>query len=218
MKKHIICLGDSNTHGYCPDPDDCHNPYQRFDESARWPMLLQSALGWGYQVIEEGRNGRTTVFPDPLTPGLTALEYLHPCLKSHEPVDLLIIMLGTNDTKERFGANAFVIGKGMERLIREAKQVDCWGDKAPNILLMAPPAIGADIVTCPTLNGMGFDCVAKSQQLPAYYQELATLLGCHFLDVGLLGCQFNTIDYMHLTAHAHQLLADKLIRLVPSLI
>ncbi|WP_409967935.1 GDSL-type esterase/lipase family protein [Bengtsoniella intestinalis] len=218
MKKHIICLGDSNTHGYCPDPDDCGNPHLRFDESTRWPMGLQAGLGTDYLVVEEGRSGRTTVFPDPLTQGLAAIDYLHPCLKSHEPVDLLIVMLGTNDTKERFGANAFTIGKGMERLLREAQHTDCWGGKAPNILLIAPPAIREEILTCPTIGSMGQRCVEKSLQVPAVFQEVATLLGCHFLDAGALGCQFNAVDFMHLTAEAHGILADKLIGLVPSLV
>lgn len=217
MKKHIVCLGDSNTHGYCPLPDGVS--FIRFDEAIRWPMQLQAGLGYeDYLVVEEGRSGRTTVFPDPLTPGLAAIDYLHPCLKSHEPVDLLIIMLGTNDAKERFGANAFTIAKGMERLVREAQVVDCWGEKAPNILLLAPPAIREEILPQAGTRGMGIGCVEKSRQYPAALQGVATLLGCHFLDVGALGCQFNHIDFMHLTVEAHGLLADKLIELVPSLV
>ena len=104
MKKHILCLGDSNTHGYCADPGDCDDStLSRFNEEERWTCLLQRALGDAYLVIEEGLSGRTTVFEDPLNEGMPALPYLAPCLKSHEPVSLLIIMLGTNDTKEYLG-------------------------------------------------------------------------------------------------------------------
>ena len=65
MKKHIVCFGDSNTHGYCADPADCGGGI-RFDESQRWPRLLQSLLGEDYLVVEEGLSGRTTCFDDPL--------------------------------------------------------------------------------------------------------------------------------------------------------
>ena len=150
MKKHILCLGDSNTHGYCADPADCADGGIRFNEDERWTCLLQKALGPDYLVVEEGLSGRTTVFDDPLYEGLAAIDYIYPCLKSHEPVSLLIIMLGTNDTKERIGVNPFAIGLGMRRLVQKAKTVDCWGpDGQPNILIIAPPIIQDGLLTSP---------------------------------------------------------------------
>ena len=141
MKKHILCLGDSNTHGYCADPNDCADHGIRFNEDERWTCRLQKALGEEYLVTEEGLSGRTTVFVDPLHESMDALSVAYALLKSHEVIDLLIIMLGTNDVKERFGANAACIGAGMERLLLKVKSVDCWGGKAPNILVVAPPCI-----------------------------------------------------------------------------
>ena len=76
MKKHIVCLGDSNTHGYCADPTDCTEGGVRFNESERWTSLLQTALGPDYLVAEEGLNGRTTVFPDPVEEGKAAIDYI----------------------------------------------------------------------------------------------------------------------------------------------
>ena len=99
MKKHIVCLGDSNTHGYCADPADCADGGIRFNENERWTRRLQTLLGDEYLVTEEGLSGRTTCFDDPIHEGLSALSYITPCLKSHEFVDLLVIMLGTNDVK-----------------------------------------------------------------------------------------------------------------------
>ena len=93
MKRHVICLGDSNTHGYCGAQEGETLCGGRFSEAERWPCLLQRALGEEYLVIEEGLCGRTTVFPDPLEPGLDAISYLRPCLLSHAPVSLLILML-----------------------------------------------------------------------------------------------------------------------------
>ena len=141
MKKHILCFGDSNTHGYWAETDG------RFDEEHRWTQLLQKKLGEGYLVIEEGLSGRTTCFRDPTHEGMSGLDYIYPCLKSHELIDLLIIMLGTNDTKERFGASAQCIAIGMGRLIKKAISVEeCWRGRRPNILLVTPQNIGMRIL------------------------------------------------------------------------
>lgn len=223
MKKHIICLGDSNTHGYCADPGDCaDSALARFNEDERWTRLLQKKLGDEYLVIEEGLSGRTTVFQDPLYEGLDALHYLYPCLKSHEPVSLLIIMLGTNDTKERFGVNPFAIGLGMRRLVQKAKTVDCWGPEGkPNILVMAPPIIAEGILTSPVADEMGTmgpTCVEKSRKVPGEFRRVAAENGVHFLDTNEVGCEFNQIDFMHLTKAGHARLAEALAELVPELV
>ena len=218
MKKHILCFGDSNTHGYCADPADCADGGIRFNESERWPRRLQTLLGDGYLVIEEGLSGRTTCFDDPIHEGLSGLSYIYPCLKSHETVDLLIIMLGTNDTKDRFYASAACIGIGMARLVKKAMNTECWGGKKPSILVIAPPPIGEGMLTAPCAATMGSLCVEKSRELAKYYKEQCDLMGCHFLDAGALGCGFNTVDFMHLTNKGHEALAKKLAELVPELV
>lgn len=158
-------------------------------------------------------------FSSMLSQFLKKLVALHPCLKSHEPVALLILMLGTNDTKERFSANAFAIAKGMERLVRLAQASDCWGpDGAPNILLIAPPAIGQGVYASPVAQEMGAGCVEKSLRLPGQYRALAKETGCHFLDAGQTGAVMNTTDFMHLTSQGHRNLAGALARLIPSLL
>lgn len=220
MKKHILCLGDSNTHGYCADPADCADgALARFNEEERWTRLLQKALGEDYLVVEEGLSGRTTVFEDPLYEGLDALHYLYPCLKSHEPISLLVIMLGTNDTKERIGANAYAIGLGMRRLVQKAQTVDCWGPGGkPNILVVAPPAIGEGVKTSAVADEMGVGAVEKSRQVPAEYARVAAECGVHFLDANQVGCQFNQVDFMHLTREGHAALAAALAELIPTLL
>lgn len=223
MKKHIVCLGDSNTHGYCADPADCADPaLARFNEEERWTKLLQKALGEEYLVVEEGLSGRTTVFQDPLYEGLDALSYLWPCLKSHEPVRLLVIMLGTNDTKERFGVNPFAISLGMRRLVQKAQATDCWGPGGkPNILIIAPPAIGEGVLTSPVADEMGTmgpSCVEKSRRLPYYYKLIAEQTGVHFLDANEVGAEFNQVDFMHLTKKGHAALAAALAEKIPQLL
>ena len=218
MKKHIVCLGDSNTHGYCADPADCADGGIRFNESERWTRRLQAMLGEEYLVVEEGLSGRTTCFDDPIHEGLSALPYITPCLKSHEFVDLLVIMLGTNDVKERFAASAACVAIGMGRLVKKAIATECWGDKKPNILVIAPPHIGDGMFASPVGATMGANCAEKSRELAHYYKEQCDLIGCHFLDAQALGCEFNQVDFMHLTNKGHAPLAKALAELIPSLV
>lgn len=212
MKKTIICFGDSNTHGYCSETGG------RFDDTERYPCLLQKYLGEDYLVREEGLSGRTTVYEDPLFEGLSGLSAIFGVLMTHEPVDLLIIMLGTNDTKERFASNAENIAKGLERLTRKAQATtDAWRDGKPNILLIAPAPIEKGYETTFVANEMGRGCAEKSRELAKYYERTAELTDCHFLDAGTIqGISMHPNDYMHLTAESHDLLAKKLAELIPS--
>ena len=217
MKKHIVCFGDSNTHGYCAEPADCADGGDRFNEDERWTCLLQKALGEDYLVLEEGLSGRTTVFPDPLHESMAGLDVIYSTLMSHEPVDLLIIMLGTNDTKERLGANAACIGIGMERLVMKAKTVPAWRNGVPHILLIAPPHIGEGLYRVPEGAAMGAGCPEKSRGLARQFAEVALRQGCAFLDAEGLA-EFNTRDCMHLTRKDHSQLAGPLSKMVPELI
>ena len=213
MKKHIVCLGDSNTHGYCADPNDCADHGNRFNENERWTCLLQKALGQEFHVLEEGLSGRTTVFPDPLHEGMPALDVAYPILMSHEAVDLLIIMLGTNDTKDRLDMNAACIALGMERLLIKCKQVPCWGDHEPNILVVCPPHIGEELNDpC-----MGTTCAEKSRELSRYLEPVAKRNGCAYLDAQGVA-EFNKLDFMHLSRKGHAQLAEKLAGLVKELV
>ena len=217
MRKHIVCFGDSNTHGYCADPLDCADGGDRFNEDERWTCLLQKKLGEGCLVIEEGLSGRTTVFPDPLHESMPGLDVIYSCMMSHEPVDLLVIMLGTNDTKERFGANAACIAIGMERLVMKAKSIPAWRDGKPNILIICPPHIGEGLYLVPAGDAMGRGCPEKSRELARYLVPVAEQQGCAFLDAEGLA-EYNKIDCMHLSRKGHAQIADVLAVLIPTLL
>ena len=216
MKKHIVCFGDSNTHGYCADPADTVTGGNRFDETERWTCLLQQKLGEGYLVLEEGLSGRTTVFPDALHESMDGLGVIYSTLMSHEPVDLLVIMLGTNDTKERLGVNAACIAIGMERLVLKAKSTQCWAGE-PNILIVCPPHIRKELYDNPCGVPMGNGCIEKSQELAKYLEPSARNVGAAFLDAQGVA-EFNTVDGMHLTAKGHRQLAERLAEVIPGLV
>ncbi len=210
--KTIVCFGDSNTHGYNS------SNLGRFTEKERWPCLLADLLGSGYLVREEGLSGRTTSFEDPLFEGLSGYSYIHACMLTHEPLDLLIIMLGTNDVKERFSATPENITKGLERLVTKAiRTSEAWRDK-PNVLIIAPPPVEEGYYETEIGPEMGKGCIEKSKALAPLYRAAAQRLGCHFLDAATVpGVGMYPYDHMHLSLDGHRCLAEKLAGLIPQI-
>lgn len=190
MEKRIVCFGDSNTWGADVENDG------RFPTELRWPCQLQKLLPT-YFIIEEGLCGRTTVFEDPINSHRKGLDYLVPCLETHSPLFGLILMLGTNDCKERFSATGKNIAQGMARLVRVAKEQTVWIDK-PNILVIAPPPMPKEVESGFYAQEMG-KCSEKSYTLGEHYASISKEQGVVFLDLNGIG-KFNTKDYMHFTA------------------
>ena len=160
-KMKVICFGDSNTYGY--DPRGYFGG--RYGADCRWVDILAAETGWTISNMEQ--NGREIPVAAPAFP---------------DDTDLLIVMLGTNDTKERLGANACAIGKGLRRLVRKAQSIDCWAGGQPNLLIVAPPAIGKGVERSPVAQEMGLGCVEKSLRLPGQFRAVAAETRCHFLD------------------------------------
>lgn len=190
--KTVLCYGDSNTWGYNAETQARHAYAQR------WTTRLAQSLGPDYLVIAEGLNGRTTVMPDPFEgehkSGKTMLTGI---LESHHPVDLVVLMLGTNDLKHRWGLSPWDIGRGIETLVKMI-QASGFGPRggAPDILLVSPA------VTC--VAGTQFEEMfagadAKSQQLAPFYRAVAELYGCAFLDAAR-HIVSDPIDGIHLAA------------------
>ena len=204
MKKHILCIGDSNTHGLCTDLSESADHGSRYNEEERWTCLLQKALGEEYLVIEEGQSGRTCVYEDPAMDSVNLLPVLHALLNSHEPLDLLILMLGTNDSKVKFNTDAKKITKGMQILVEEAKSVPCWGADGPKILIVAPVPIEEGV----TYPEFAPDCVETTKALAREYAFLAVAEQVDFLDAG--GCELTKADHVHLTAKGHRQLAERM--------
>jgi lysophospholipase L1-like esterase len=191
--KRILCFGDSNTWGYDPAAKD------RFDKDVRWTGVFSSSLGSGYEVIEEGLNGRTTVWEDPIEGYKNGYSYLIPCLETHRPLDLVIIMLGTNDLKKRFNVSAFDIAQSVGVLVNVVLHSAAGRNgSAPQVLLIAPPSVA-------TLTGfaeMFEGAEPKSLKLGAYYHQVALELGCAFLYAGEI-IRSSEVDGIHFDAEEH---------------
>ena len=212
MKRRILCFGDSNTYGSRPSGG-------RFDEETRWTGRLLKLLGDDYTVIEEGFGGRTTVFDDPVEGGYkSGADYLPPCLMSHNPLDLVILMLGANDAKMRFGMTARTIAEGNMRLIRLIRLYGMdAGGMPPKILLTAPPPIAPWVMDTPYAQVFGPDAARVTSQLPGEYARYARLMRCDFMDAGQFAA-CSREDAIHLTAEGHAALAqafyDKIIAML----
>ena len=207
-ERRILVFGDSNTYGYDPERDG------RYGETERYPCRIQALLGPGWTVIEEGLPGRTAVFDDPVTEGLCGLSYLTPCMMSHAPLDTLVVMLGTNDTKERFGCNAYLIAQGIGRLLKKAADTDAWRDK-PDILAVCPAPIVPAYESLVFRNALGGGCAEKAAALAQELEPVVLQLGARFLDAGRVpGVEVHPLDGIHLTRSAHAALAQALVEVL----
>jgi lysophospholipase L1-like esterase len=206
----VVLYGDSNTYGWIPQPNP---PSTRYDENERWTGILKRQLGSDFEFIEEGLDGRTTDVPDPTSPisgaQLDGAAYLPACLSSHLPVDVVVIMLGTNDLKAMYNRTPFRIALGAGHLIDLASTLNGGVGttyKNPKVLLICPPPLDEKIKSGPIFGPMFKGGVEKSQQLAPLYKAIATAGGAEFLDAGSV---INTdgIDGLHFSAETEKKLA-----------
>lgn len=200
--RSVLCFGDSNTYGQttADTPDDRYGPHER------WPGILRKRLGQGWLVIEEGLSGRTTVSDDPIEGAeKNGRTYLRPCIMSHKPLDLVIIMLGTNDLKVRFNKTPSEIAMGIGALVLDIKAMPAGrSGRVPEIMIVSPPPILADL--------KGWDSVfeggrEKSLCLAREYERIADAREVHFFDAGSV-VQSSEVDGFHLDLAGHARLAE----------
>ncbi len=195
-EKTILCFGDSNTWGASPSGDG------RYDRQTRWPGVLQQELGDDYYVIEEGLPGRNTVWDDPVEGGKNGLKQLVPLIHSHMPLDLLIIMLGTNDFKNRFSVSPMDISWSIGRLVKAARDSSnpFFGD-APEVLVICPPPL-ADLSNS-SLKDIFIGAEEKSKQLPAVLKTFCAENSIRLFNAGDV-VQSSPIDGIHWDAGEHR--------------
>jgi len=206
-KFRILCYGDSNTWGYISDSD-----HQRHSKTERWTGVLQNMLGDNFEIIEEGLNGRTLISIDKRSgrEGRNGAEYLLPCLDTHDPIDLVIIMLGTNELKTEFYRNPKEIGEIFEEYFVKkilARKSVCR-KTTPKLLVVAPPEITKE-------NPKFIGSIEKSQKLNYIYEDIAIRNGCDFIGNG--DWEVGE-DGVHLSRDGHRILASKLSRKIKEII
>lgn len=198
----LLTFGDSNTHGTPPMTDRL--TYARFDARTRWPPLTRAALGPDWDLVEEGLPGRTAQFDDP---GMDGLMNGHPALRqalqSHGPIDVLTIMLGTNDVKTRFGAPPETVMGGLAGLLDLATGAEMQARHGGfKTLLICPPPVQETGVLAADFWGAR----PKALALPSLCAALAASRGTGFLDAGTV-IETSPVDGVHFEAEAHATLA-----------
>ena len=195
--KRILCFGDSLTWGWIPVEDGA--PTDRFPADVRWTGVLAEQLGAEYEVIEEGLSARTTNIDDPTDPRLNGAGYLPSCLASHLPLDLVIIMLGTNDTKAYFRREPLDIGVGMSVLVTQVlTSAGGLGTlyPAPQVLVVSPPELAP--MPNPWFQLIFEGGQRKSAELAKVYSALASFVNVPFFDAGSV-MTTDGVDGIHFT-------------------
>lgn len=198
MTKRILCFGDSLTWGWVAVPEG--SPTTRFAYPQRWTGVMAAKLGAGYEIIEEGLSARTTSIDDPVDPRLNGSSYLPSALASHLPLDLVIIMLGTNDTKSYYRRTPYEIAVGMSKLtVQVLSSAGGVGTvyPAPKALLVSPPPLSA--LPDPWFEGMFDGGREKTMALASQYQALASFMKVEFFDAGSV-ISTDGVDGIHFTA------------------
>lgn len=206
--KTILCYGDSNTWGNVPRSDD------RYPRSVRWPGALQNLLGDGYEVINEGLCGRTFAAVEPGKPHRTGVTHLRAILESADPIDLVIVMIGTNDVKSTFNLSAQEIAAHLDQTLALIQDGPHDLARVPKVLVVCPPAVIRPKASAKSAMGQELDArmvrgLEVSKELPALFRAVAERRGCGFVNAQD-HVSSSEIDGYHLDAEAHVRLADAL--------
>ncbi len=201
--RRILCFGDSNTYGYSPVDG------QRYGDDINWPGVLGSLLGDSFEVINEGKNGRTIAFDDPYKDGCNGMNDIETCLEDHEPLDLVIIMLGTNDLKVYFDATPEIVAKNMREL---CDRVQAKTDA--RVILVSPALLGDQIEFSPLHLEFGRTQVDYSFELAPCFEKIAKEIGAEFIDLAMVAMS-SDVDCLHLMPEEHakvaQAMKDKVL-------
>lgn len=199
--KYILCYGDSNTYGYIPGYGN------RYSKEERWTGILQEVLGEEYIIIEEGYNGRTTKYDDPVDAERNGWKNLRKCIETYKQVDVALIMLGSNDVKKSFGAKAEDSANNVGEIADFIKEYYRNLQKSePAILIISPPIL-SDVVLSGIFDGE-FDerSINESLKFSNSFKELAANKSLFYFD-GASVTKPSYIDGLHLDPESHNKLA-----------
>lgn len=206
--KQILCYGDSNTWGLIP------GTHQRYDWGVRWTSLLQKKLQKkDMHIIEEGLCGRTTIFEDVYRENRNGLRSLPLVLETYNPIDFVILMLGTNDCKSHYKPNAYKIGKGLEQCLDRLLEVI----PSEKILVISPIHLGEQVWKEEYDPEFDQHSVQVSKQLAVEYGALAGRKKVHFLAASDYVSP-SAVDQEHMDEASHERFAEAVFRKISALV
>lgn len=209
----LLTFGDSNTHGTPPIVE--RSEYRRFGRGVRWPTVTHAALGADWELVEEGLPGRTAQYDDPVMGDImNGRPALRMALQSHGPIDVMTLMLGTNDVKTRFATEPAQVVAGIAGLLDVAQSLEYQTRHGGfRILLICPPPV---VETGPIATEF-WGGAERSRALAPLYADLARSRGVGFLDAGKV-IEVSPIDGVHFDEAAHAKLGAAVAQAVTALL
>ncbi len=199
--KNIICYGDSNTFGYNPKNGS------KYDENTRWTAVLQKNSGLEYKIVNEGMPNRTGFVDNPEGVLFSAQKHLPQVLSKIKNIYLLILAIGTNDLQFQYNINSVAIEKGLENLIRAAKE------KTTNIIVIAPIILSENILNGYFSSMFDKKSIEKSKEAAEIYKQTADKNHCIYFDINKYVVP-SDFDGLHYDENSHKIIADKLYELI----
>lgn len=202
MNRTILAVGDSLTWGADPVTKHRHPP------ASRWPNALAARLGEGVSVVTDALCGRTTSFDDyAVIEERNTARSLPTLLGSHQPLSLVILMLGTNDLKSHICGLASGAQAGMRRLVQLVRTHPYIEGRTPEVMIVAPPPR----IKTPMRPEITDEAIAQSQLLASLYRDVAQAGDTWFFDAGSV-CAASHADGVHLDAVQTERLGTELAR------
>lgn len=212
MKKRVLCYGDSNTWGHIPGGKG------RYPESVRWTGVCQQELGDDFVIIEDGINGRTTIFDQPFSEYLNGIKGLGYSLLSQAPLDIIVMFLGTNDITFN---NIERVQYGIDEIIRTCINANYIYRSegpiflnTPKVLLLIPMPFDPVVDKIP---GSAKNRYFESTKFKEYFLPVADKYGIGCLDTSDIA-DVSRIDGVHLTAVGHERIGKAVAEMIKTLL
>ena len=206
--KNILCFGDSNTYGYIP------GGYGRYEYGVRWTSILAEKLrNDDCRILEEGLCGRTTVFEDKSRYNRCGTSMLPAIIETHNPIDVVVVMLGTNDCKAEFSPSVEKIGNGIRKIISQVKE----NERNAKILLISPILLGESVWMDGFDPEFSKESVEISKGLKIKYKEIADSENIHFLAASDYANP-SPVDMEHMDEEGHRIFAEEVFKKLKQII
>ncbi len=207
----ILCIGDSNTWGY--------DPVDGFRHTNRWTRVLASLMP-EHEIIEEGLNGRTITSIDPYMPERCVINNLRLILMSHKPVDMVVLMLGSNELKNIFPCTAKYIASGIEECVKIILDKDMWDRfNVPKLLVVSPILIRDEMLTNGGAFANEFDetSISESKLLAGEIKKVCDGYRLDFMDAAKYA-EASLVDNLHMDEENHRKLGQAMYEKIKDII
>lgn len=191
--KTILCFGDSNTWG--------HNPVDCSKLKKPWPEILTELMPED-EIIQNGLCGRTSAF-DISEAGKNGLTSFKELFDNGLYADLIIIMLGTNDTLKEADKTPQESTAAIKEYIHIIRKnlPEC------KTLVISPVHIKECSLTHPIFGELYTKrSVDSSLNTAAEYKKLADEENVYFMNAAIYA-QASDIDGIHMVPEEHEKLA-----------